>query len=59
MVFTGPCQAAVVVVLQAEPKIFVRLNSVRETISRRTVSETSLEVRSEQERIAKGFGSEK
>lgn len=47
------------VVLQAEPKIFVRLNSMRETTSRRNVSETSLEVRFEHERIAKSFGSEK
>jgi len=47
------------VVLQAEPKIFVHLNSVKETTNRKNLSETSLEVRFEQEMIAKSFGSEK
>lgn len=40
--FTGPCQAAYMVVLQADAKTFVHLNSVREKTSRRNVSETNL-----------------
>lgn len=50
--FTGPCQAAFMVVLQTDLKIFIHLNSVRETTSGRNVSETNLEVRFGQERIA-------
>lgn len=57
MVLTGPRQATCIMMLQAEPKKFVSLNSVRETTSRRNVSETCLEVRFEQDKIAKSFGS--
>lgn len=39
---TGPCQAAFMVVLQADTKIFVHLNSLREKTNRRNVSETNL-----------------
>lgn len=59
MVFTGLCQAAFTVVLQAEPKIFVYLNKVKETTSRRNVCETSMEVRFEQKRTTKSSVSEK